>query len=103
MEEITSNAVQFTRFHLPDGRREEVTIDLEAETSAKARQLKNGGFLFAIEVLRTGDVHGDVSDDEGQLSNFLCANGPGMKESVSEMIENAFKRWEEMGRPPARR
>lgn len=89
---IEDNAVPFTQYLLPDGRRRPVEIQMDDETVAKAQQLLDTGLRFECEVLRNGVVSFTIVGylpsikEEGDVDIKLVPNGSGVPDAVKEMI-----------------
>ena len=67
-----------------------------------ADELKAAGWQFEIECNpRTGMVHGDCCNEEGQLANFLVENGPAVPDEIVTMVKNAHTLWTKFGKPLA--
>lgn len=93
-------SIEFTQFMRPNGRRKQEVLDnVPDDVQVLVDKLVEMGAKFEIEVLTTGDVHGDVSipdededgDDDGVLANFIHANGPGLHEAIYGMVREAAK------------
>jgi len=90
-------SIPFTRFHLPDGRREEGSIDLDPETEASAQTLIDQGARFEIEMLTNGVIHLDCNiqfqlNEDTLLANALCENGPSVIPTVKGLVRDATER-----------
>lgn len=93
--------VAFVQFLLPHGEQRHTTIDMPDEVAVFGGELREAGYRFEIEVLRTGHIHADVCDDEGQLASEVCSNGPEVPVAIERMIRTAHSRWLLMGRAVA--
>lgn len=95
-------AVRFTQFLRPDGRRQPIEIDgLAPAVESMANELAAAGWRLEIEVLRTGHVHADVCNAEGQLSSLIEENGPKLPGAIETMLREAHALWVKHGRVPA--
>ena len=62
-QSITDGAfIPFTQYLLPNGRRKEVTIEVDQDVAEKARELIAEGLAFECEVLTTGHVSLTITD-----------------------------------------
>lgn len=92
MPVIKDNAVPFTQYLLPDGRRQPVEIQVDDETAAKAQQMLDADLRFECEVLRNGVVSFTIVgyhppiEEEGDIDMKLVPNGPKVPGAVKEMI-----------------
>lgn len=87
--------IPFTRFVLPNGRREQTEIKRGPDIELKAEWLLGLGYKFEIEVLTTGHVHMDCSHptlevlDDPVVANEVCPNGPEVLDAVDRMVTAA--------------
>lgn len=88
IQSITDAAfIPFTQYMLPNGRRQETSIEVDADVATKARELIAEGLCFECEVLTTGSVSLTITDpEEGDLDIRIHANGPGIREAVEDMV-----------------
>lgn len=86
--------IPFTQFLRPDGRRRAVMIERPPEINTKAMALIAQGFVFEIEMLRTGDIIMEILNRETEevLAHEICANGPEVPLAVDRMVEQANDR-----------
>lgn len=78
--------IEFTQFIQPDGRREQVRIDMPEHVSEKADQIAAAGYEFQCEILNGGLCSFTITDDDLDWDIELCPNGPGVKEAIEKMI-----------------
>jgi len=91
--------VKFTQFLRPSGERKTVEIDgLAMEVEGFAAELAAAGWRLEIEVLRTGQVHADVCNEEGQLASFIEDNGHKIPPAIEALLRQAHGLWVEHGR-----
>lgn len=86
--------VPFTEFVLPDGRRVEGYFDVAADIAETAAALRERGYRFEVERLRTGEVSLECcgTDNDGEhdsLAMLVVPNGPGMRDHVEQLVRNA--------------
>lgn len=91
--------IPFTQYLRPNGRKKNISIEVDQATGDMAKELINAGARFEVEELRTGLVsleciNTNVDEDDYMfcLSSQLVPNGPGMKEAVAELVSEAHKR-----------
>jgi len=78
--------VPFTQFLRPDGRTRAVVISMPDEVADKARSIIANGLRFECEELMTGVVSLTISDNEKDLAQELCENGPEVPKLVEKLI-----------------
>jgi len=94
--------MQFTQFKFPNGRHEEVSIDMPKDIEEKALELHKSGWRFEIECFPdTQTVNMDCCDAEEQLSMRLVPNGPKVPIAVEELVNEAHERWTKRDKPQA--
>jgi len=85
--------IEFTQYHLPDGRKTMTGINMDAATEDKAHKLIEARCHFDIEILSTGIIsmtcENNSLDDE-VLSCRLSKNGPEIKENVKKLVDSAY-------------
>lgn len=91
-------AVKFMQFLLPNGERKPVEIDVGEPFQGLADELTAAGWKFEVEKLRTGHIHGDCSNEDGPLANFIVMNGPGVLTAVRTLISDSYAAWEKGGK-----
>lgn len=93
--------VKFTQFLFPDRQRKETTLEgVSEQVAAHARELQEAGWRFECECHpRTQIVYADVCCAEGTLENMMEPNGPKVPPAIEAMVERAWTRWTEAGRP----
>lgn len=90
-------SIPFTQFLMPDGRRDQVTIQRPAEIEEQAHAIIARGFGFEIEILTTGQISMEICSPETAkkdavvLTHEICRNGPEVLESVDKMVREAFR------------
>lgn len=90
--------MRFTQFMFPHGRRQPVIIDMPPGIETKATELELAGWRFEIECFPdTQLINMDCCNNEEQLANRVCQNGPDVPVMVVELVEEAHKRWTERG------
>lgn len=80
--------VLFTQFLRPDGTPVAVETMRPVEIVHKARHIVSQGYRFEIEQLSTGDIHGTITNKDGDVSLFICPNGPEVLECIDKMIND---------------
>lgn len=90
--------VQFIQFLLPFGEARPTSIDVPEEVGTRANELREAGFHFEAEVLRTGEVSLECcrTDEDGEadsLGHEIEPNGPGLPEAVIRLIDGSHGRW----------
>lgn len=83
-------SVRFTQFLLPDGRRQEVEIDLDPKVEEKAAKIIAAGYKFEIEMLSTGDISATIADpkiDDDVAFAAIVPNGPDVPQAIEDMIK----------------
>jgi len=86
--------VPFTQYLLPNGRKREVTMDVDKATCEAATKLIADGVHFDAEILTTGEVSLTAENDsldEPVLATAVVKNGPGMREAVCKLVADAAK------------
>lgn len=79
--------IPFTRFHPPNGRRTETTIEVGEPEFQKYMEAAKAGFRMTVELLRNGAVSQCIEDPElGDFACVVCANGPEVPKKLSEML-----------------
>lgn len=92
----------FTQFIFPNGRQSTITFDADWEIEDKAKDLVEAGWQFQCECNpNTGLVMADCCDYEGQLACTVIANGPAVPDAISQMVEEAYQEWLDLGKPEA--
>ncbi len=93
--------IKFTQFLFPNRERREQTFEgATEETAAHARELQEAGWRLECECNpRTQIVYADVCCNEGTLENMMEPNGPAVPPAINAMVERAWARWVEAGRP----
>lgn len=95
--------IPFTQFMLPDGRPIPGSIDRPPEIEGKALALIEEGCRFEIEVLTTGQINMDCSNDNGKwedhpdtcpICSRICPNGPEVLGVVDELVIEAYDLWQ---------
>lgn len=82
-------AVSFTQYLRPDGRRADVSIAVSPAIAERARKIAARGLAFECEVLMTGQISLTVTDpEEGDLDIRVTNNGPGVRDAVEDLIMN---------------
>lgn len=86
----------FTQHLLPDGRKREVWIDMDASVGETAQYLIDCGCRFECELLRTGEVSltAELDDEDGEtrvLAMEILPNGPGVRAAVERLVAEAMQ------------
>lgn len=84
-------SIPFTQYLLPNGRKQEVTINRPKEIYDKAMAIIAAGYCFEIELLGTGHVHMTISNDEEDLTCEVVPNGPEVPKAVDRMITRFYQ------------
>lgn len=70
--------IPFTRFHLPNGRQSQTSIEVDDEMFKQWELVRANGFRMTVEILGTGAVSQCIEDPElGDFDIELCRNEPG--------------------------
>lgn len=87
-------SIAFTQYLRPDGRRQPVSIDAAPEVEALAARLVEAGYVFEVEVLRTGQVSMDCSrpGDDMPVAMEVVENGPNVPNAVARLVHEASRR-----------
>ena len=82
--------MKFTQFLFPNGRRQEIIIEMPKDVEALASELVAAGYRFEIECFSTGMVHMDCSNnDEMPVANQVCVNGPTVPTFVEKLVRDS--------------
>ena len=89
------DTIPFTKFLLPNGKREKISFKCALETTSKAKELIEAGFLFEYEELRNGAIHIDCCTSELQLASELVFSTQESKllKAIDKLVEKAYLRW----------
>ncbi len=89
---MNENAIPFTQYLMPDGRKRPMFFDTTPELYADAKQVIDKGYRFEAEILSTGEVSLTVYDpwEEEDIAIELCFNGPGIDYAVAKLVKNAL-------------
>jgi hypothetical protein len=84
-------AIKFTQYLMPNGRREQVTIERPIEIEEKANKIIEEGYKFEIEMLMTGMISMTVEDGVNEpIAHRICPNGPMVPSFVDQLVLDAF-------------
>jgi len=89
--------IPFTQYLLPNGRRRDEAIERPPEIEALAQQFIASGGRYECEILTTGHVSltavKTIDENEGpqDVEIIICANGPGIKEKVDELVKRSIR------------
>ena len=83
---MTNDALRFTQYLRPDGRKQDAYITVPQDVYAKAMKINEAGFDLTIEQLSTGDISMCVEGRNMDLAQRVCGNGPQVPVNVREMI-----------------
>lgn len=80
--------IPFTQFLMPDGRKNQVSIDRPDDIAAKAQEIIAAGFRFECEMLSDRNtVSLTITDpDEGDVEIEIVPNGPEVPVAIDNMI-----------------
>lgn len=81
--------VIFNQYLRPSGRVVDNGIDLDPKTETQAKQIQLAGFELSAEVIWE-NVSFSVDNGDVTLANAVVNNGPGAKEAVTKMIQDAY-------------
>ena len=86
-------SIAFTQYLRPFGRRQSVSIDVPAEVEALASRLIAAGYVFEVEVLRTGHVSMDCSrpGDDEPVAHEVVENGQNVPNAVARLVHDAAR------------
>ena len=89
--------ITFTQFFMPDGRQEQVTVDiLPPELEAIHNSLITKGCRAEIEMLSTGIISMAYEYKEDcTVAIELCSNGPEVIETLKKLITRANEQVDE--------
>lgn len=90
-------SVEFIQYLRPDGRKEQIYIDLGPEYDVIAKQIKNDGYTLEAEVLMTGQVSFTITAPECDLWHRICSNGPVVLDTVRQLLD-AYSKQEALDR-----
>ena len=79
--------IEFTQYFLLNGRKE--TVHFENDDKAlfdKSMNIRDAGFHFECEVLRTGQVSFTIGDEDGDYVYQIAVNGPDVPKAVEMLI-----------------
>jgi hypothetical protein len=94
--------MKFTQFLRPNGERKTIESDpLPDAIEAMASELAGAGWEFQCELLRTGHVHADCCNRDGQLASFVKENDEQMIHAVVTLVREAYSNWTKLGKPSA--
>jgi hypothetical protein len=87
--------VPFSKFVLPNGKKQYINFKRSVETATKARELIAAGFAFECEELRTGEFYMDCCNSDDQLADELLRSTEekGVLEAIDRLVENAYHHW----------
>jgi DNA-binding transcriptional regulator YbjK len=74
---------------MPDGRRNEITIDMPANVEQVAHALIDKGCHFDIEMLSTGMISMTCEKDEDLLSIEVCPNDERVVAGVEKIVKQS--------------
>lgn len=85
--------VPFTQYLLPNGERRPTSIEVVDDVAAMAEEIIARGNRFEAEILTTGHVSFTVFNiaDQEDVDIELCPNGPGVRESVEQLIRRVHE------------
>lgn len=87
-------SIKFTQYLMPDGRKQEVTIERDANVEQMANELIQLGYKFEIEMLRTGEISMTIehpSNEDGEpLVIRVIPNGPLVPIMVDDMVFEGY-------------
>jgi hypothetical protein len=84
--------IPFTEFVLPDGRQEGGGFNRPDNVADKADAIREAGYRFEIERLRTGHISMTIAgycpqaEEETDVAQRVVPNGPEVLEAVDSMI-----------------
>lgn len=80
--------IQVEAFIPPDGRRENITVDLDPDTFLKAEKILADGFVFQVEYLSTGEVSWTIAnlEEEEDVAFNIVASHVDATEAVTALI-----------------
>lgn len=81
-------AIRFTQYLRPDGRRTPVSIERPAEVAAKARAIIAAGYRLECECLgdRGDNVSFTITNNDADHACEVVPNGPGVPDAVDKLI-----------------
>lgn len=86
---MADNSIPFTQYLRPNGRKKAVSVEVSPDIAEKARSIIAKGLCFECEVLMTDQVSFTITDpDEGDLDVRVCFNGPGVVETVEDLVRS---------------
>ena len=84
----TSLSVPFTQYILPYGRKERILFPATQEMADKAKLILDAGYVFEIEILRTGIISATITDPitECDVAIVLASNDETAPLKIKKMI-----------------
>lgn len=82
-------SIPFTQYLMPDGRRNEVTIDMPANVEQAAFALIEKGCHFDIEMLSTGMISMTCEKDEDLIAIEVCPNDERVVAGVEKIVKQS--------------
>lgn len=88
-ETIKLGKIEFTKYILPNGRKEKVFFIAPMDVVQKGNKILEKGYRFEIEELRTGQISMTISDpiEEMDVDIRIC-NKDKINENINDMISN---------------
>ena len=86
-------SIPFTQFLMPNGRRQEITVDRPAEVEKMAEAVIASGLRFEAEMLSDYQTVSLTAGDPAEgIDHFmeLAPNGPKVLDAVDKLVRAAF-------------
>lgn len=84
--------VPFTQYVRPNGRKREVSIEVNDTLAPMVQAIIAKGLRFECEVLSTGVISLSISNGEEDITGVLVDNGPGVRLAVERMIQDGYSK-----------
>lgn len=81
-----AQAVPFTQYLRPDGRKVSVSIERPENIATKAQSIIDRGLRFECEQLIDGSISLTISDDNGDIDIEVVPNGPEVPPAVDRLV-----------------
>lgn len=77
--------LEMTQFIRPNGRKQPTSCEISDDLAGKVKEIHDAGLRFTAEVVGT-NVSFCIESDEEDLAIEIVSNGPGVRETVENMI-----------------
>ena len=83
---ILKHYITVTEYMLPDGKQEKRQFEVSKEVWDKAELILEEGLRFEFEILRTGEAHFTITDDDEDVSNCVTPNDDTLLPTIEKCI-----------------